>query len=447
MARAGRPSRLRVRRGARTRRAEVGRRGVSAWPDSIPSLSMSSVAACTCYRALFGAAGRPRADAPSRSPDRCRSGCSGWGSCCWCATRPARSPRPAGLLGAFSLANACGAVAQGRLMDRLGQGRGAADGGLASFPSPGRAGESPRTSPHAPAGVLVRCSRSSGGEARCRSSRPRSSRCGRRSPRSDAQRETAYARRDDRVRGRGGDRAGDRRGDRGDRLARRRRRPWRRRSAPGSSARVHLHRRLASAGAASEHEVGWLGPLVAPGMRSHLLRAHRLRHGGRRRPGGGARVRRLARGSDSVLGRRAAGGAVVLAACAAGSSTARATGRAASLPGSPLCCSASAPRSALLAPAERLRIARACCSCSPALLFAPTVVDLLDAARHRRAAGHGHRGVRRDDHGDRRRHRGRATRSGGNLVESASYEAAVLAAAGVAAAGSCVVLLRRRTLA
>ena len=70
---------------------------------------------CACRR-------RARRSWPPRSA-RCRSGCSGSRSCCSPARRPARSPTAGRVVAAFGLANALGAVAQGRLMDRLGQTR------------------------------------------------------------------------------------------------------------------------------------------------------------------------------------------------------------------------------------------------------------------------------------------------------------------------------------
>ena len=206
----------------------------------------------------------------------------------------------------------------------------------------------------------------------------------------------------DRLRGGGADRAGAHRAR--DRARRRRRSPCcsARRSAPVSALAFSAtdgSRRWRG----EPHDVGWLGPLAAPGMRTLAGSCSRSapRSGSSRcccprsptsaarpRPAGccsrcsppGASPAALVYGARSWPGRRAA----------ARGADARAGGR------------LRAARRRRATPAVLAVLLVGCGCCSPRRHR-----RRLDAARHRRPARHRHRGVHGDGDGDRGRHGGR----------------------------------------
>ena len=168
------------------------------------------------------------------------------------------------VVGAFGIGNALGAVAQGRLMDRLGQTRACCGPPAASCTrSPARRGRRALEGAPAPAWLAAAPRRAASPPP---AARRRCARCGARSARDPEQRETAYAmvsivfevgvptapalaaaivappRRGAPRRAGGGLAAG----------------------AAAFSADAARRR----AGAAQPHDVGWLGPLAAPGMRT-----------------------------------------------------------------------------------------------------------------------------------------------------------------------------------
>ena len=154
------------------------------------------------------------------------------------------------------------------------------------------------------------------------------------------------------------------------------------------------------------HDVGWLGPLGAPGMRTvfGVLAAF----------GTAVGIVQVAVPAFAAARGSAALGGVLLAALSAGSLLGGLVYGARSWPGS-------APRRlavlllglgaafALLAVAGT-EVALAALLVLGGLLLAPTTVDRIDAARHGGPVGDRHGGVHRHGHGDRRRHRGRQRR-------------------------------------
>ena len=129
----------------------------------------------------------------------------------------------------------------------------------------------------------------------------------------------------------------------------------------GAARGVHDDAPPRGAGAATPHDVGWLGPLGAPGMRTvfGVLAAFGTAVGiVQVAVPAFAAAARLGRGAAACCWRRCR-----RAASSAGWSTARAPGRARRRAGSPSCCSASAPRSPCWpSPGRRSRSPR--CSCS-----------------------------------------------------------------------------------
>ena len=189
----------------------------------------------------------------------------------------------------------------------------------------------------------------------------------------------------------------------GGRGAGRRRRSRRRR------ARVHRPPPASRRWRGEPHDVGWLGPLAAPGMRTVAVVA-----GARSGPRSGS-CRCCCPRSPTSAGRRRPA-ALLLALLSAGSLARRARLRRALVAGRRRTAAGGADararrrlRAARRAPARRpcSRVLLLACG----LLLAPTHGRRLDAARHRRAGRHGDRGVRGDGDGDRGRHGGRATRS------------------------------------
>ena len=87
--------------------------------DSIPSLSMSSVAAMHRYRALLALPGA-RAPVLLSAAGSMPIGMFGLGILLLARDATGSFAEAGRVVGAFSVANALGAVAQGRLMDRLG---------------------------------------------------------------------------------------------------------------------------------------------------------------------------------------------------------------------------------------------------------------------------------------------------------------------------------------
>jgi predicted MFS family arabinose efflux permease len=339
------------------------------------------------------------------------------------------------VLGAFSIANACGAVAQGRLMDRLGQGPVLRTVALLHLPA--LIALVIAAHREAPAALLFLFAVCGGATLPQMPAAMRS--LWTTLAESDAQRETAYA-----VVTIAFEVAVV--------------------TAPAIVAAIVAVASPAAAvvtaatlGAGSavaftltgasrrwrgvRHEVGWLGPLVAPGMRTVFLVLIAF--------GTAIGVVQvavpafaLARGSDSV-------GGVLLAALSLGSLGGGLVYGSRNWPGAlpprlaAVLVGIGAAFSLLALPSAYVPLGLLLVLCG--VLFAPTVVicsTLLDTVAPPGTATEAFAvSVMAIVAGT-----AIGNALGGNLIESASYETAVLAAAGIAVLGSGVVIVRRRSL-
>ena len=189
------------------------------------------------------------------------------------------------------------------------------------------------------------------------------------------------------------------------------------------------------------HAVGWVGPLAAPGVRTVFAVLGAL--------GTAIGIVQVAVPAFTADGGSAETGGLLLAALSAGSLAGGLVYGARSWPGRPavrlalmlagvgagcaLLAAATSNLGARRHPARRGRAARSLRH------------RRLGAARRRSASGHGHRGVHGDDHGHRGRQRG-GQRARRRDRRRPGLRAAALTAAAIAAAGAILAYARRRTL-